>query len=69
MIRNIIFVSCLITLCYGIAEYQKEHTENADGLPKINLRTLDRPFRMAKLNLLWTKATHVSFQINYQILS
>lgn len=29
--------------------------------PEVNIRTLERPFRMAKLNLLWTKAQVVSF--------
>mgnify|MGYP002715783174 FL=1 len=28
--------------------------------PNVNFRTLDKPFRMAKLNLLWSKAQRVS---------
>lgn len=31
-----------------------------DDLRPITLRHLDRPFRMAKLNLLWSKAVYVS---------
>lgn len=29
--------------------------------PEVNVRTLEKPFRMNKLNLLWTKARVVSF--------
>lgn len=30
---------------------------------EINVRTLERPFRMAKLNLLWTKAQVVNISL------
>ncbi|XP_012268426.2 alpha-2-macroglobulin receptor-associated protein [Athalia rosae] len=33
-------------------------TEGASILPPSSLRDLDKPFRMAKLNLLWSKAKH-----------
>lgn len=29
--------------------------------PTVDFRTLDKPFRMAKLNMLWSKAQRVSF--------
>lgn len=36
-------------------------TRPGDDLRPISLRHLDRPFRMAKLNLLWSKAVYVRF--------
>lgn len=38
-----------------------EATRPGEDLRPITLRHLDRPFRMAKLNLLWSKAVFVSW--------
>ena len=32
--------------------------------PEINVRTVDKPYRMAKLNMLWSKAQVVSHHLN-----
>ncbi|XP_012283780.1 alpha-2-macroglobulin receptor-associated protein [Orussus abietinus] len=50
----------LINICDGENKYSKEaNVPKSDfvGLPG-SLRELDKPFRMAKLNLLWIKAKH-----------
>lgn len=56
----------LFTSVYSGNKYSKEanqktgsqNSQNQDDLP--SLRTLQKPFRMAKLNLLWAKAQHVN---------
>lgn len=56
--------------CDGHNKYSAEANKKAavkkvkvapmpDDVPS-SLRELDKPYRMAKLNLLWTKAKHVS---------
>uniref|UniRef100_A0A1B6HYS9 Alpha-2-macroglobulin RAP C-terminal domain-containing protein n=1 Tax=Homalodisca liturata TaxID=320908 RepID=A0A1B6HYS9_9HEMI len=45
----------------AVNKYTKEANvdfgkSNIISEPEVNVRTLDRPFRMAKLNMLWTKA-------------
>lgn len=35
--------------------------------PNVNIRDINKPFRMAKLNLLWTKAQHVSRMFHIEI--
>lgn len=41
------------------ANEAKENTSDEHDFRPISLKHLDRPFRMAKLNLLWTKAVLV----------
>lgn len=63
------YVICAIslfatTICAN-NKYSKESNINfgkttAQFEHEINVRTLERPFRMAKLNLLWTKAQVVN---------
>lgn len=43
-----------------------KYSKKANNLPASEIyepdfRNIQRPFRMAKLNLVWTKAQHVSF--------
>lgn len=45
---------------YSAAANSPKHTTD-DQIP--SLRTLQKPFRMAKLNLLWTKAQIVRYNI------
>lgn len=49
-----ITINLVINNVYSANKYSKEANVQNDGLP--SLRTLEKPFRMAKLNLLWTKA-------------
>lgn len=42
------------------ANLEKESSSDDYDFRPISLKHLDRPFRMAKLNLLWSKAVHVS---------
>lgn len=43
------------------ANVDKEESNDDHDFRPISLKHLDRPFRMAKLNLLWSKAVHVSY--------
>lgn len=61
-------VTCFIfvSIVYAENKYSKEANVNVGksnvlNEPEINIRTLEKPFRMAKLNLLWTKAQSVSY--------
>lgn len=79
-LRVFIYFSVLFSLlhCYNCYnKYSKEanvekngnNNQNPDFRP-VSLKHLDRPFRMAKLNLLWSKAVIVSLvnvSINYVI--
>ena len=69
-IFSFIIVVSLVILheCEGLNKYsaaankqsiKKAKSESIIGLPT-SLRELDKPYRMAKLNLLWSKAKHVS---------
>lgn len=42
------------------ANSNKEQPVDDHDFRPISLKHLDRPFRMAKLNLLWSKAVHVN---------
>lgn len=54
--------------CQGVNKYSaaankgpiKKAKSEPMGVVPTSLRELDKPYRMAKLNLLWTKAKHVS---------
>lgn len=66
MKMNIFVLICVIFLSitnvYTHNKYSKEANAKNDELP--SLRTLEKPYRMAKLNMLWTKAQlvkHSSF--------
>lgn len=55
----------LVLLVKAENKYSKEANVNFGKSnimyePDVNVRTLEKPFRMAKLNLLWTKARVVS---------
>lgn len=43
------------------ANVDKEVSDDDNDFRPISVKHLDRPFRMAKLNLLWSKAVHVSY--------
>lgn len=65
-----IILSVVLNLSYGHNKYSKEENKHeqyqieqndrssVDFRP-ISVKHLDRPYRMAKLNLLWSKAIHV----------
>lgn len=46
----------------GHNKYSKEanNAKLPDDIAKINFKTLEKPFRMHKINILWAKAQHVS---------
>ena len=62
-----ILVLLIIHYVEGGNKYSKEankaksKTEFSQPTHIKELRELDKPFRMHKLNLVWTKAKHVSF--------
>lgn len=78
MDSKLITLMCLM-LCIAFTECHNKYTKEANKVEKetenenpdfrpISLKHLDRPFRMAKLNLLWSKAVMVSYLFNYSIL-
>lgn len=62
-----VLISLILTVkCYNkyskaanVENVEKKENQNPDFRP-VSLKHLDRPFRMAKLNLLWSKAVLVS---------
>ena len=65
MKRAVLIVIFVLSVTYdteGVNKYSAAANKPKDDalaqLPT-SLRELDKPFRMAKLNLLWTKAKHV----------
>lgn len=68
-IKKIILVLGIIAIT-GVISHENKYSERANTKFKsqettqtIDFRTLNRPFRMAKLNMLWTKAQIVLFII------
>lgn len=58
-------ISLLLTfgLSEGVSKYSAAVNTPAKDIPAVlpsSVRELSKPFRMAKLNLLWSKAKHVS---------
>jgi hypothetical protein len=53
-----IFIIYLIEPGKGLNKYSAEANVNPDVTkePSLNFRNLEKPFRMAKINLLWSKA-------------
>lgn len=62
MFRKLILLATIITLlsCV-ICENKYSRAANENGKDSINFRTLEKPFRMNKLNLVWIKAQQVKF--------
>lgn len=53
-------VFCILValkLCIGLNKYSAE-ANLKEKEPEVNFRTLQKPFRMSKVNLLWAKAQH-----------
>lgn len=75
------FVIFTCTLFFGKINSHKENRyarESNEPYHKVTLdnihgnsvfKTLDRPFRMAKLNLVWTKAQHVSICMDKSVFA
>lgn len=64
----VIVSSFLLCVLYVNGENKYSAEANSAGKyfplePEVNVRTLEKPFRMAKLNLLWKKAQVVSIPI------
>lgn len=60
MIRRLAFCLLLVILI-NVVLSENKYSKEANVKKKtsdVDFRTLDKPFRMAKLNLLWTKAQH-----------
>lgn len=59
---SLLFLSLHTIYCEN--KYSKEanvkFSDHFEDDPKIQIRNTDKPFRMAKLNLLWSKAKLVS---------
>lgn len=76
-LKNLLSVTLFFSIIFVVTECHQKYSKEAnfpnsedpslnyDGpgedLRPISLKHLDRPFRMAKLNLLWSKAVHVSY--------
>lgn len=59
-----VFVCCLFvnyTMCEN--KYSRSSNEGKKLSENVDFRKLEKPFRMNKLNLVWSKAQHVSRQI------
>lgn len=58
---SLIFVS-LISLVLTENKYSRSANEKKtdEKLPGVDFRTLEKPFRMNKLNILWMKAQQVN---------
>lgn len=78
MYSNLLIISFIFILTFPIDtifSHENKYTQQAntnsnnnnDDGKKLNFRQLDKPFRMAKLNLIWLKGQQVSFKlfINY----
>jgi hypothetical protein len=54
----VIFIIFLIGLGEGLSKYSAESNVKPDITkePPSDFRNLEKPFRMAKLNILWSKA-------------
>ncbi len=61
----IFLMSSLFSFCVAINKYTKEA-----NLPELteDLKTLEKPFRLAKVNLVWSKAQKVR-NLNFNYLS
>lgn len=63
--RLILSINLVLLMIYTSVEENKYSAEAnrskyADSSQPISLRDLDKPFRMAKLNVVWAKAKNVS---------
>jgi hypothetical protein len=65
-----IFIIFLIELGEGFNKYSAEANINPDVAkePSLNFRNLEKPFRMAKINVLWSKAQLVREYIVMHII-
>lgn len=65
-----IFIIFLIESGEGFNKYAAEANINPDVMkePSINFRNLEKPFRMAKINVLWSKAQLVRGNIIIYII-
>lgn len=70
MAYRYLYITCFLFIYF--LHYTHSHNKysseaNAPGpdFRPISLKELDKPFRMAKLNLLWSKAKLVSSQSKY----
>lgn len=77
MLRKTELISLLIQLCflnniYCLNKYSEEanvkFSDHFDDDPSIQIRDFDKPFRMYKLNLFWSKAKLVNALL-YNIIS
>ncbi|XP_058130041.1 alpha-2-macroglobulin receptor-associated protein [Anopheles ziemanni] len=65
-LHRLLVVVLLTTICHHYVQSEKAHdkyTKHANALPDSEIydpefRNIQRPFRMSKLNLVWTKAQH-----------
>lgn len=65
-----IFAVFLIESGEGLNKYSAEANANPDVTkePSLNFRNLEKPFRMAKINVLWSKAQLVRGNIMMYII-
>lgn len=74
------YIFFLVVLCFGLINYspcdaKKKNKYSAEmNLPPTptekydpDIRSLQKPFRMAKLNLVWSKAVHVSICLDLKL--
>ncbi|KFB44153.1 AGAP003521-PA-like protein [Anopheles sinensis] len=65
-LHRVLVVVLIATVCHHYVQSEKAHdkyTKHANALPDSEIydpefRNIQRPFRMSKLNLVWTKAQH-----------
>lgn len=73
--NHIVFLTLCLFLLLGLSEGANKYSaaantpvKDATAQPPTSVRELDKPFRMAKLNLLWSKAKHRLTDVKLQSL-
>lgn len=59
------FVVLTLLFTCALSENKYSRSANEKNTSGVNFRTLEKPFRMNKLNLVWIKAQQVIFMYSY----
>jgi len=67
-------VLIILLLCYNVNGYSRSDENETfkkklslNDEPEFNVRHLNKPFKINKLNLVWSKAKQVTFNIDYYV--
>lgn len=59
------FLVLILFFTCALSENKYSRSANEKNTSGVNFRTLEKPFRMSKLNLVWIKAQQVIFMYSY----